>query len=477
MADERPAKEEAQFLLNGSPANIAYHPANKAVSIKYSDGGSISEADIIGVVPTEGRLAHNLIYVEHPKEQEGSSSDPSFPIVKSTEAEDLPPTFVSDFAIQPQTEGQREGLPHWEKIPTTHIVVSTLAGTGLAPSFFSTVLNPLLTILNLREHEHYVVHHTRSARTVIELTENVFLPQADEGVSQRIILLSGDGGVVDVVNALMSKRHTPVYNEPKITLIPMGTGNALAHSAGVTRDNTWGLSSLARGTPQHLPLMKAIFSPGARHLVSEGNDEEEIPIKTLDGNPVLFGAVVCSWGLHAALVADSDTTEYRKYGLERFKMAAKENLFPSDGSTSHAYRAKLSLLKSDPDGNDKWTPVERDSHSYVLAALVSNLEKTFVINPKSKPLDGQLRVVHFRHMNGEEVMRIMGLAYQDGKHVEEKDVDYEDVEGVGIEFAGAEKDGRWRRICVDGKIVRVEEDGWVEVTKETSKVVQLNVLR
>lgn len=477
MADECPEKEEAQFLLNGSPATIIYDPAKKQVSIKSSDETSISQSDIIGVAPNEGCLAYNLIYVEQPAKQEESSNDPSFPVVKSVEFKDLPSAFVSDYTIQSQTERQRDGLPHWEKIPTTHIVVSTLSGTGLAPSFYSSVLQPLLTILNLREHKHYVVHYTRSARTVIELTENVFLPQANEGVSQRIILLSGDGGVVDVVNGMMSKRHTTLYNEPRIILIPMGTGNALAHSTSITRDNTWGLSTLARGKPEHLPLVKAMFSPGARLLVNEGNGEEEIPIETVDGNPVLFGAVVCSWGLHAALVADSDTTEYRKYGLQRFKMAVKENLFPSDGSTSHAYRAKLSLLKRDADDDEKWAPVERDAHSYVLAALVSNLEKTFVISPKSKPLDGQLRVVHFGRMSGEEVMRIMRLAYQNGKHIEEKEVGYEDVEGIGIEFAGTEKDGRWRRICVDGKIVRVEEDGWVEVTKGTSKVLQLNILR
>lgn len=477
MADGEPTKGKTQIVLNGRPASLIYDPADNNVDINYSDTpGSISHSDIIGVSPIEGRIAHNLIYIEQPEQSEGSSSDASFPIVKSLEALHLPPEFVSDYTIQPQREPQPEELTLREKSATTHIVVSVLSGTGLASSFFSSVLQPLLSILSFREQEDYVVHYTESARTGTELTERMFLPHANEGVAQRIILLAGDGGVVDVVNALMSKEHTPAYKEPTIVLIPMGTGNALAHSAGITRDNTWGLSTLARGTPKPLPLLKAVFSRGARLLVNEGNDEEGIAIKTEEGNPILFGAVVCSWGLHAALVADSDTTEYRKYGLERFKMAAKESLFPSDGSTSHAYRAKVSLLKKTPDGKATWSLMPREEHSYVLAAMVSNLEKTFVINPESRPLDGHLRVVHFGHMSGEEVMRIMTLAYQAGKHVEDKDVNYDDVEGVRIDFAGTEKDGRWRRICVDGKIVRVEEDGWVEVTKETRKVLCLNVL-
>jgi len=476
MVDGTETIEEAQSLLNGRPAKVVYDAAEKSISVKFSDGELISQSDIIGVIPIEGELTHNLVYVK-PSEQQGESSgDPSFPEIRSLEAEDLPAAFISDYSIQPQVERQSESRPHLDKIPTTHVVVSILAGTGLASSFFSSVLKPLFAILNIREHEDYRVHYTKSVTTVTELTENIFLPQANEGLAQRIILLSGDGGVVDVVNGLMSKVHTPTYTAPRIVLIPMGTGNALAHSSGVTRDNTWGLSTLARGTAKRLPLLKAIFSPGSRSIYDEGNKEEEIAIKTVDGNPVLFGAVVCSWGLHAALVADSDTTEYRKYGLERFKMAAKENLFPSDGSTSHTYRAKVSLLKRDADGNEAWTVVQRDGHSYVLAALVSNLEKSFVINPKSKPLDGHLRVIHFGNMNGQEVMRIMGLAYHAGKHVEEKEIGYEDVEGLSIDFTATEKDGRWRRICVDGKIVRIEENGWIEVTKEAGRVLQLNVL-
>jgi hypothetical protein len=106
---------------------------------------------------------------------------------------------------------------------------------------------------------------------------------------------------------------------------------------------------------------------------------------------------------------------------------------------------------------------------YVLATLVSNLERTFRISPASQPLQPQLRVVHFGPVGGEEAMRVMGLAYQGGKHVDEEAVGYEAVRGLRIEFQGLEKEGKWRRICVDGKIVRVEGDGWVEVRLEEGR--------
>ena len=42
-----------------------------------------------------------------------------------------------------------------------------------------------------------------------------------------------------------------------------------------------------------------------------------------------------------------------------------------------------------------------------------------------------------------------------------------------IEFGGQEAEGRWRRVCVDGKIVRVEEDGWVELRKDSRRVLDI----
>ena len=117
----------------------------------------------------------------------------------------------------------------------------------------------------------------------------------------------------------------------------------------------------------------------------------------------------------------------------------------------------------------EWHTVDRTEHSYVLATLVSHLEKGFQISPSSQPLDGKLRLLHFGPMNGDEVMKIMTGAYQGGKHTEDPRVGYETIDGLRVEFD--EQDARWRRICVDGKIVRVEQGGWVEVRSGAGKSV------
>ncbi len=125
----------------------------------------------------------------------------------------------------------------------------------------------------------------------------------------------------------------------------------------------------------------------------------------------------------------------------------------------------------------------RRKHMYILATLVSNLEENFTVSPHSEPLDGKLRVVSIGAVGPEEVVRLLGLAYQGGKHVDDEHgvVGYEQVEGLRIEFeeddddvegnGGESERGRWRRICVDGLIVECPSGGWVEVRRDKERTV------
>lgn len=168
--------------------------------------------------------------------------------------------------------------------------------------------------------------------------------------------------------------------------------------------------------------------------------------------------MVASYGLHATLVADSDTTEYRKHGAARFGLVANDLLNPPGGAGPHAYKADVTLYK---DGGE--VEIDRKEHGYILASLVSNLEKPFMISPASKPLDGQLRVVHFGAVSGEQTMNVMKEAYNNGNHVTLDGVGYESISGLKIQFKEEDENWKWRRTCIDGLIVGVEKGGSVEV--------------
>jgi diacylglycerol kinase family enzyme len=409
---------------------------------------SINGKDLVAVLPGSIGSPSTIIYVKH--EEGDDTAAPKVKIVKGEAAPTVQPPVTSD--------------------SETHVIISTGSGTNKAANFYEEAVKPVLETLFPKGHANFLVHKTESASTIEELTSDIFFPTANAGITLRIVLLSGDGGIIDLVNGLLARPCSSDYKAPQVTLIPLGTANALYHSINAGQDNTWGIRSLASSTTKPLPVFTTSFSSGARLLVDEASSEEELPKDSKSQRPILHGAVVCSWAMHASLVADSDTAEYRKFGVERFKMAAKEALYPADGLPPHSYTAQISILQ----GED-WKPLEANEHMYVLATMVSNLEKPFCISPASKPLDGSLHLVYFGPTNGDEAMRIMGLAYQDGKHVEDSAVRYEAIEGLRIEFQGKEKDARWRRICVDGKIVRVEEDGWVELRKEERRVLDVIV--
>ncbi|WEW59448.1 hypothetical protein PRK78_004922 [Emydomyces testavorans] len=344
--------------------------------------------------------------------------------------------------------------------PNVHVVISTHSGTHGALAFFTKALKPLLSALGVMD---YQVHHTQSTETIINLSRTIFLPKARTGVRQRIILLSGDGGLVDIIKVFSNTNEHDTGNgstfvAPCVSLIPMGTGNATANSTGLFKDATWGLSTLLRGEPRRLPLFRVDLSPGSVYLTDEGRRREPILRQCDESNSAakVYGAVVLSWGMHASLVADSDTAEYRKFGAQRFQMAAKELLYPSDGSPTHRYHGRVTLIKRDHSSRrDKEEVIDRKEHMYVLVTLMSQLEKEFTISPLSKPFDGQLRIVHFGPLDPDKAMELMSQAYQGGRHVEDDVVGYEAVEGVRIVLD--EDDERWRRVCVDGKVIVVEK--------------------
>ena len=104
-----------------------------------------------------------------------------------------------------------------------HVVISVRSGLCLAEAFFDNAVQPLLIELGLRDA--YQVHKTASEKSITELAESVFLPKAESGAPQTIILLSGDGAVVDLVNVFQTAHLTDdeesQFVKPTIGLIPM----------------------------------------------------------------------------------------------------------------------------------------------------------------------------------------------------------------------------------------------------------------
>ncbi|PYH88270.1 hypothetical protein BO71DRAFT_365732 [Aspergillus ellipticus CBS 707.79] len=432
---------------------------------------TIAFDDIICVMPkaSRGETVYVLLFVQVDKNGSLDLKSPRMLLgnVKLATA----PSFLSHYM--------------WTQIPhhlcssssiqrSIYVVISTASGTRTGASLYRNILQPLLSYIGVFGYE---LHETESTQTVTELCHTRFIPRAQKQLPQTIILLSGDGGLADIIDAFHSTVKTLIV-PPSIALIPTGTGNAMANSLGLLAYPATALVALLQGVTADIPTFAARFSPGANYITDEGCGRVSVAHDASDdqADSKIFGGIVASWGVHAALVADSDTIEYRKFGADRFKLAAKEILFPSNGAETHKFSGTVTLFKWDSQArNIREEILGRGEHMYVLATLVSTLEKDFVISPLSKPLDGNLWMIRFGPMSPTRALEVMTSAYQGGQHVSDKSVFYDKIEGFRVQFC--EPAEKWRRVCIDGKIVAVEAGGWMEVHKESRALVNVLLLQ
>ena len=379
--------------------------------------------------------------------------------------------------------------------PSLHVIVSTGSGIGKSQTFYDKVLKPMFSVLGLVEatdsadsvpegQKSYNLLVTKNSRSITEFARTIGKSSVNiTSTPTTIVLLSGDGGVIDLLNGMPEQDEAAdVTLLPAVALLPLGTGNALFHSlhrsdylaaAAAAASNqkedekaiskgpssfVLGLRALVKGRATPLPNFEAQFSPGS-HTVSYSLLEEEGGQSTLQERAEdvsrLRGAIVASYGFHAQLVWESDTPEYRKHGDKRFGMAAQELL-----KTSHAYDAEVKFYKA---GSAASAPYQLSRRfNYVLASMVSNLEKTFTISPASEPLDGQLRLIYFGDVGGTKTMEIMMAAYNNGAHVgmrwksaagggdseeqAEEYVGYDSIDELQVNVL--EPDARWRKVYV-----------------------------
>lgn len=115
---------------------------------------------------------------------------------------------------------------------SVHVIVSVGSGDKTAQSFYDQHIPKLLHKFGLQD-EDFSSHITQSEQSITELANKVFVKEATSGRPLLIVVLSGDGGVIDILDTLASVATSNRYVAPLVALIPLGTANALAHSSQV----------------------------------------------------------------------------------------------------------------------------------------------------------------------------------------------------------------------------------------------------
>ena len=238
-------------------AKVADNPSYSDGILKW-DGENLEDDDIITVIRTDSPEVHAVvrytIYSLEPANASGSSPPTPFRL-KTTTASKLPELFLERHIFK--------GLPEHLKYDATelHVLISTLSGTGLAPQFFDEVLEPLLDAIGLKSSD-YNVTRTQSAESVGEFARSQLLVRANDGKKQSVLMLSGDGGMVDTINGLLDGGERSRYI---LSLIrpswAFNIARLLIHQLLQFLHQTYPLATAPRHWQRPLPFPPQTLSP------------------------------------------------------------------------------------------------------------------------------------------------------------------------------------------------------------------------
>jgi hypothetical protein len=156
-------------------------------------GGRLKEKDIICV--TQSSAPHRG-FVILSLSQSSTSPPTAPPEIGEMEVTNLPQSFLAKYLLQ--------RLPTHLRLPPEdiYVVISTKSGAGNADVYFESIIKPVLTAVGLGD-ESYQVIRTESHESIRQFASGDLEAKAVEEIRQTVLLLSGDGGIVDTVNGLL----------------------------------------------------------------------------------------------------------------------------------------------------------------------------------------------------------------------------------------------------------------------------------
>ncbi|KAG6861747.1 hypothetical protein C0995_012752 [Termitomyces sp. Mi166 len=369
-------------------------------------------------------------------------------------------------------------------------IYNPVCGDRSAKDFFDTHVVPLL-----EQHKKSIdrLVATEYAGHAGELLFN-FVRTARGEIT--VVLGSGDGTLHEIINYL-SSAATMTIPGLKFVLVPCGTANALYVSLFppvAEQDNiVYKLQSLQSyiDSSYAIPLTLAIAT------LSSLPQEKKHP-------QVTISSVVVSTALHASILHDSEALREEIPGIERFKVAAQQNitnwyssyakLLPTPGSGKvQIYDPVTKTFVNHPESHEIDPVIDIDGpFAYFLSTVnVDRLEPVFRITPLARTIptvESTCELVMVRPLRDPSISAdstesrisfvpklwtVMGAAYQDGAHIDlryspegeittigDGPVVVEYIRCGGWEWLPDDLDEKAHLLCSDGAISHIEKGGW-----------------
>lgn len=189
---------------SGSNASCYGHIAAEHFQLVYRNdelvwGGSGNSGEISGrikgqdvIVVVRSATGFTILSLS----PNSASTAAPHPAILQTLTTNLPQSFLSKY-IAPQLPTHL-GLPPED----IYVVISTKSGIGSAGVYFESIIKPALKLVGLDEKRYQIIR-TESHESIGQFAKGDLDAKAREGIKQTVLLLSGDGGVVDIVNGLL----------------------------------------------------------------------------------------------------------------------------------------------------------------------------------------------------------------------------------------------------------------------------------
>lgn len=315
---------------------------------------------------------------------------------------------------------------------TVRIISNPASGEGAASGFVNEHVIPLIA-QHIAKYELFETTGPGAAEQYArQAIQQHQLDTADSPEPAVFIVAGGDGTVHELVNGIgESAKSHPV----RLVLCPLGTANALYST----------LFPLDPSLPETEYRLQGVRAYVAGHFTPVTVTKTSLYTAANEHVKSVYGVVVTSTALHAAILHSADRLRQTVKGIERFKIAAKENISHwCSASVSFVHPSSLSIY--DPDADRFTSSLSLDDGNvenalsgpfayFISTTNVDRLEPAFQISPlftKSPPAPGELDLVVVRPMRdpafqadnelaraafAQKLMDVLHSAYQQGAHV------------------------------------------------------------
>jgi diacylglycerol kinase family enzyme len=383
-------------------------------------------------------------------------------------------------------------------MPSSILLINNpYAGNKTSTTFVNETALPLLKANGLEP----LVRETEAPGHAGVLAKEFVQSLGKEVDRVTLIAAGGDGTVHEIVNVLGSDYLRGTLPLIEIVILPCGTANASYSTTFPPSDKTIKHPLLPPDSSQEnatkLQSLLSYLSKGKTRPLAIARTQFWSP----DGKTVsqeILSIVVTSTALHAAILSTAEELRASHPGVERFKVAAEQNI-------KKWYHGRIQLLP-EPNGEVKvYDPKKKELVAaksgeiagpfvYFLSTInVDRLEPTFITTPLATkvPSHTTMDIVMVRptrdpHCLGDtaegrerfasRMMNVWSGAYGGGKHLDIKylkdgtigEGDDDDTTVVEYYRCGGwiwtpeEDDSAAQNICADGTILGIEKGGFAK---------------